>query len=166
MPYKDPENERNREARRMTVRKWASKNRPKINARAKRYRERHPERVKASFTTWLENHPEAMPAAQRRYRQANADKVNAKNQTQRARRINAPVNDFTAQQWIAMKEAYQHRCAYCGKKQRRLTQDHIQPLSKGGSHTYSNIVPACKSCNSKKGAGAVLKPIQPLLLIA
>jgi 5-methylcytosine-specific restriction endonuclease McrA len=94
------------------------------------------------------------------------DKLNAKSQRQRARRVNAPVNDLTAKQWVAMKEAYQHRCVSCGKKQQRLTQDHLMPLSKGGAHTYSNIVPACRSCNSKKGAGAVLKPVQPLLLIA
>ena len=33
----------------------------------------------------------------------------------------------------------------------RLTQDHVIPLSKGGQHIKENIVPACPSCNSKKG---------------
>lgn len=60
---------------------------------------------------------------------------------------------------------HQYRCVYCGKRAKgKLTQDHIPPLSKGGSHTASNIVPACCSCNSRKAAGAVLIPVQPLLL--
>jgi len=29
--------------------------------------------------------------------------------------------------------------------------DHVIPLSKGGKHLPSNVVPACASCNSSKG---------------
>ena len=83
----------------------------------------------------------------------------------RARKANAPINDFTAAQWREMQGAYDHRCAYCGKRAKgKLTQDHITPLSKGGSHTVSNIVPACRSCNSQKHAGPPLTQVQPLLL--
>ena len=46
---------------------------------------------------------------------------------------------------------------------KRLTMDHITPISKGGAHTASNIVPACQSCNSKKNNRAPLKPVQPIL---
>jgi 5-methylcytosine-specific restriction endonuclease McrA len=31
------------------------------------------------------------------------------------------------------------------------------PLSRGGSHTASNIVPACRSCNSSKGARSLMQ---------
>ena len=31
-----------------------------------------------------------------------------------------------------------------------LSQDHVKPVSKGGSHLLSNIRPACISCNSSK----------------
>jgi 5-methylcytosine-specific restriction endonuclease McrA len=41
-------------------------------------------------------------------------------------------------------------CQYCGTK-KDLTLDHIIPSSKGGPHTWTNLVTACKSCNAKKG---------------
>lgn len=57
---------------------------------------------------------------------------------------------LTLKEWQAIKEAYGHRCAYCGEK-KRLTQDHVIPLTKGGHHTKENVVPACGPCNAKKG---------------
>jgi len=82
----------------------------------------------------------------------------------RARLAAAPVNDLTAADWQAIKAIYGYRCVYCGKKVPRLTMDHLTPLFKGGSHTKSNVVPACTPCNSRKHVGPVLKPVQPLLL--
>jgi 5-methylcytosine-specific restriction endonuclease McrA len=43
-------------------------------------------------------------------------------------------------------------CYYCGRKvpPSELTMDHKIPLSRGGTSDRSNIVPACKECNSKK----------------
>ncbi len=82
----------------------------------------------------------------------------------RSRILNAPVCDLTIKQWEFIKFLYNFRCVYCGAKPRILTKDHIIPLSNGGSHTASNIVPACKSCNSKKNTGPVLRPVQPVLL--
>ena len=67
----------------------------------------------------------------------------------RALKMGAP-SDLTVKQWRAKLAAYGNHCAYCGVWSKALTQDHIRPLSKGGHHTASNIVPACKSCNSRK----------------
>ena len=83
----------------------------------------------------------------------------------RALKNGAAINDLTHAQWIQIQEHYGFRCVYCGKKAKKLTQDHITPLSKGGNHTLSNVVPSCARCNSKKGVRNVLIPIQPLLLI-
>ena len=42
------------------------------------------------------------------------------------------------------------KCAYCGKKSKRLTIDHIVPKSRGGKSTFENCVASCKECNAKK----------------
>jgi HNH endonuclease len=39
-------------------------------------------------------------------------------------------------------------CRYCGG--RATTADHVVPKSKGGSDAMSNLVAACRSCNSGK----------------
>lgn len=43
-----------------------------------------------------------------------------------------------------------HTCQYCGST-KRLTLDHVIPRSKGGKHSWDNVVTACERCNSKKG---------------
>jgi len=42
-----------------------------------------------------------------------------------------------------------HTCQYCGSK-KRLTLDHVMPRSKGGQHSWDNVVAACAPCNSYK----------------
>jgi 5-methylcytosine-specific restriction endonuclease McrA len=39
-------------------------------------------------------------------------------------------------------------CQYCGAAAENL--DHVVPRSKGGTHTWDNVVAACRRCNSKK----------------
>ena len=41
-----------------------------------------------------------------------------------------------------------HQCQYCD--QRAETLDHVVPRSRGGEHTWDNVVGACRRCNSKK----------------
>jgi len=47
-------------------------------------------------------------------------------------------------------EAWDNRCAYCGVPADTL--DHVKPRHKGGATVAANLVPACKSCNRKKGS--------------
>jgi 5-methylcytosine-specific restriction endonuclease McrA len=57
-----------------------------------------------------------------------------------------------------------HRCQYCGAD-KRLTVDHVLPRSKGGPHTWENVVTSCASCNLRKGdrtpAGAEMRLSRP-----
>jgi 5-methylcytosine-specific restriction endonuclease McrA len=43
-----------------------------------------------------------------------------------------------------------HTCQYCGST-KHLTLDHVLPRSKGGTHTWDNVVAACERCNASKG---------------
>jgi 5-methylcytosine-specific restriction endonuclease McrA len=43
------------------------------------------------------------------------------------------------------------KCCYCGTSGKRLTIDHVVPVSKGGKSDFENCVAACTNCNSKKG---------------
>ena len=125
-------------------------NQQRLKAYRKEYRKKNHTRIKIYNAQYAKIHPEIDITKSRR---------------RRAQKYGASLNDFTHGQWVAMQEHYDHRCVYCGKRRKgKLTQDHITPLSKGGNHTLSNIVPACRSCNSTKNAGPPLSPIQPLLL--
>ena len=42
-----------------------------------------------------------------------------------------------------------HTCQYCGSH-KQLTIDHVLPRSRGGAHTWDNVVTACEPCNLKK----------------
>ncbi|MDP9365893.1 MAG: HNH endonuclease [Chloroflexota bacterium] len=42
-------------------------------------------------------------------------------------------------------------CQYCGRQAGDLTIDHVVPKSKGGEHSWDNLVSACKPCNHRKG---------------
>ena len=44
-----------------------------------------------------------------------------------------------------------YTCQYCGRNSHDLTIDHIVPRSRGGGHSWDNLVSACKSCNHRKG---------------
>lgn len=56
-----------------------------------------------------------------------------------------------SRQNIFLRDNYQ--CQYCCKKfaEKKLTIDHVTPLSRGGLHTWDNVVAACSACNNKKG---------------
>jgi 5-methylcytosine-specific restriction endonuclease McrA len=141
----------NPEKQRARNRKYYVEHPEEMRARTRQHRIDHPEKVKASYTAWVKKNP---------------GQSAIRTQKRRARKANAPINDFTHAQWVAMQEAYDHRCVYCGKRRKgKLTQDHITPLSKGGSHTLSNIVPACSPCNSSKFTNGPPVPVQPLLFV-
>jgi 5-methylcytosine-specific restriction endonuclease McrA len=44
-----------------------------------------------------------------------------------------------------------YTCQYCGRQGHDLTIDHVIPRSKGGLHSWDNLVSACKPCNHRKG---------------
>ena len=58
-------------------------------------------------------------------------------------------------------------CMYCGGEfaDSSLTRDHVKPLSRGGKDRWSNVVTACKSCNTRKGGRTPEQAHMPLLAV-
>ena len=59
-------------------------------------------------------------------------------------------------QWRqSIKDAWNNRCAYCGKPpidDDSLTVDHVRPKSSGGEDKTSNCIPDCRECNQDKSS--------------
>lgn len=171
MPYKDPEKakiyahahylaniEAYKKSSRISASKplqiakkkiYGSKHQIENNKAARRYRKNHPDRRKKTLRASAKKHAESGIIRTNRYR---------------ALKRSAQRHDLSAAQWREIKAAHGYKCAYCGKKLKKLTQDHITPISKGGEHSASNVIPACQACNSRKNDRAPLIAVQPLLL--
>jgi hypothetical protein len=75
--------------------------------------------------------------------------------TQRKNQMRRGVDELSGREWRFIKalwlDAGVVTCAYCGDEAPAPERDHVQPLSDGGETAPENIVPACRSCNRKKG---------------
>lgn len=126
----------------------------------------HPERFAARSLAWMSanNNKEKWLAARPAYRKANRERLlvgrrawKEKNrgrlaaceQKRRARKKGALGGGVTPNQWQEVLVDSLGLCAYCSQS-RRLTMDHIDPLSCGGTHDPENVAAVCLSCNSEK----------------
>lgn len=118
---------------------------------AKEYRQKNSERIRENARKYLQENKEAARQRERRYR---------------ARKQQATIENVTEKGWMIIVQAYQSRCAYCGKQCDPPTMDHIIPISKGGSHSYGNIIPACLSCNCRKSTRTPEQAGMPIIIEA
>jgi 5-methylcytosine-specific restriction endonuclease McrA len=95
--------------------------------------------------------PEAFYAARReQYRRDPSAAKNAANK--RKTRLAGNHATLTRSQWKSIIAWFANRCAYCEIECERLTQDHVIPISRGGTHDAQNVMPACRHCNARKYA--------------
>jgi 5-methylcytosine-specific restriction endonuclease McrA len=72
----------------------------------------------------------------------------------------------------AVLDRDRHSCVYCSA--RADTIDHVRPRSRGGEHSWTNVVAACARCNHRKGDRTLLElgwhlpvpPVQPPATVA
>ncbi len=74
---------------------------------------------------------------------------NQRSAYQRRSILGKMVGTHTVEEWDQILNKFGGRCAYC-KKKKKLTKDHVIPLSKGGTNYISNLQPLCRPCNSRK----------------
>jgi hypothetical protein len=140
-----------------TNRKWAQANPERERIRSRK-RSADPE-YRAWHREWKKQYLARNPEKRAQYRRARREKnpekwaqdVRAYAKVRKARKRGATVSDFTAAQWEQLKIDFDYRCFYCDERPEHLQQEHLTPLSRGGDHTVSNIVPACGPCNGRKG---------------
>jgi len=160
--------EKNHERKKAAHDKWAESNRDKLRRISKEWNEKNPDRAKANAaawyatnsarkkttsTAWKRAHPEVGRACATAWKKAHPGQTRKHALARRARKLNAP-GAYTAKQWADLLASYHGKCVYCGAEAK--TMDHIVPLTKDGTNDIENIVPACKSCNSRKHTKSLL----------
>lgn len=67
-------------------------------------------------------------------------------------RRNKIIGSHTFGEWELLKKQFGYRCPICLRiePEIKLTEDHIIPVSKGGSNYIENIQPLCLDCNKRK----------------
>jgi hypothetical protein len=127
-------------------------NKERTKPQRRKYRETNREKLIAGQRLWYENNREKVAKRNRKWYKANLDKVRDRTTLRRARKAGA-TGSHTAAQFRALIEATGGICLCCGRHftdDLRPTEDHIVPLSKGGSDDITNIQPLCHSCNCSK----------------
>lgn len=123
----------------------------RVKLAKKRYNRENPGRVRLWSRAAYRKHRKERLKRARDYRLQNPEKVRRISRIKRARKASAR-GCHTHEEWMAKVRAFLWKCYYCGKKLnvKTLTQDHAVPLVRGGSNFISNLLPACRLCNSRK----------------
>jgi len=76
---------------------------------------------------------------------------NAQNLLVRNILSNLGYESFNEQDWKETKEYFSNQCAYCGSDG-ELVIEHVIPINRIslGEHKLGNLIPSCRSCNSRK----------------
>lgn len=163
----------------MSANTWRMNNKERVNVNMKNWREANKERHKQLQEQSYLRNIDKRNAYHQNYRKQNKDAISEKRRAkyeldkehiiskvvawQRSHKENRRVqsnkrraakqgaeSSLSLTQWDEILSMYSHSCCYCSSKS-NITQDHWIPLSRGGKHSKDNVVPACRSCNSRKG---------------
>ncbi len=146
-----PKKEKTSEECRAYQRAWYQKNIEKMRAYGRDWARAHPETVRANGERYRRENRGHLLAQAKEWKRKNPEKVAAIKQARYARKKGAEGR-LSAEEWATLLALFDNKCAYCGVPldNRNRTRDHKIPLVRGGSNRSDNILPACRSCNSRK----------------
>jgi len=113
------------------VREYRNSNKEKLSEKDKKDYQAHKDSVSHRVKVWG---------------RANYDKLLERNHRRRALKAGAIGDHHTASQFRDLCYQTGNICLCC-KQSKKLTADHVVPLSKGGSDGLENIQPLCSTCN-------------------
>ena len=138
------------DARRQADASYYAANRERIKARSREWHARNKPIAAISKRRRYERNGASIRATNAKWRAANAERIRTIGFVSKARRRGAP-GSHSHQEWVNKLSECGNRCVYCGRMGVPLARDHVVPIVLGGSNNIDNIVPACRSCNSRKG---------------
>jgi 5-methylcytosine-specific restriction endonuclease McrA len=121
--------------------------------RALNWSKNNREKRKSIANQWARSNKQHCLENGRKWRRENPQKARLNyrlNSLKRRTRLAENGGSLSKEEWITLCDKYRNKCVCCGQK-RKLTIDHIVPVSKGGSSNIENIQPLCQPCNSRKG---------------
>lgn len=125
---------------------WYEANKDKISEYNQKYLKTY---VKVYAKTYYEANKDKLSICYHHYYLNNKERYREACQRRKAKKVMLE-NSFTLEQWGKVKAHFNNTCVYCGKKSKKLEQDHFIPLTKNGPYSVKNIVPACRACNTSK----------------
>lgn len=150
---------------------YREKNLDKIEANSKEYRKLH-KKEKAIYDKKYRKtqgqkrlnqkkdyyHNKGGKEIAKKWYTSNPDKIKSYNHNKDVKRRNkeksSKLTNSELQKWLNDQILI---CTYCGKLCKESYHiDHIEPLSKNGTHSLDNLTIACPSCNQSKGAKHLL----------
>lgn len=139
-----------KERRKEYIRNYRQKNKEAIQEQRKEHWQKNKGHIKEYQKEYRNRNIQHIKEREKFYDKGHRKERNFRN---RLRQYKLKLNgSHTLGEWETLKAQYNWVCPSCRRSEPEiiLTEDHIIPVSKGGSNNIENIQPLCGPCNSKK----------------